>query len=396
MATMARIQVLLVLFGCLLAALPAADSCLIRLEIGSSSLAFSGASAASLMPGAFPVAPIDVDTRYSLVGAMWARIPGSSCPPANQQAWAKAIAAGPITITSAPSPYHYKPLEVSPDLQLAVMGLPLNMSSLSLNVTLTSKPGATAAALPLTVAAVIADGYVFSDTVMTGGPQLQQMAPERSSSAATASLSVTPPPPGQQQGAFLNITIPDFNVTFVGKTAGNVGGRPWNGSLTFSLAGPVQLSGLLGCPRDCGPYGRCVTVNNSTAAIGSAAAAANGSYACECECGWAVDPASGRCELASGTCPIYRSSSGTRSLSLIDSSNANSSGCSSDSSSAVMAQGGACPANYGFDVFTKTCSKCDALDWSGPNCKLCTSDKACQVSARCIADNQIYSMSVAA
>jgi hypothetical protein len=376
---MACIQVLVVLLGCFLGALPLADSCLIRLEIGSSSLAFDGASAASLMPGSFPVAPIDVDTRYSLVGAMWAQIPGSSCPPPNQQAWAKAIAAGPITITSAPSPYHYKPLEVSPDLQLAVMGLPLNISSLSLNVTLTSKPGATAAALPLTVAATIADGYVFSDTVMTGGPQLQQMASERSNSAATASLSVTTQP-SQQQGAkstpYLNITIPDFNVTFVGKTAGSVGGRPWNGSLTFSLAGPVQLSGLLGCPRDCGPYGRCVAVGSAGAA---AAAAGNSSYACECECGWAVDPASGRCELASGTCPIYRSSRGTRSLSLIDSSGANSSGCSSDSSSAVMAQGGACPANYGFDVFTKTCSKCDAPDWSGPNCKLCTSDKACQV-----------------
>ncbi|WIA23676.1 hypothetical protein OEZ85_000376 [Tetradesmus obliquus] len=146
------------------------------------------------MPGSFPVAPKDVDTRYSLVGAMWAQLPGSSCPPPNQQAWAKALASGPITITSAPSPYHYKPLEVSPDLQLAVMGLPLNMSSLSLNVTLTSKPGSAAAALPLTVAATIADGYVFSDTVMTGGPQLQQMAPERSSTTATASLAVTTSP----------------------------------------------------------------------------------------------------------------------------------------------------------------------------------------------------------
>jgi hypothetical protein len=333
------------------------------------------------MPGAFTVAPIDVDTRYNLVGAMWAQIPGNSCPPPNQQAWAKAIAAGPITITSAPSPYHYKPLEVSPDLQLAVMGLPLNMSSLSLNVTLTSKPGATAATVPLTVAAVIADGHVFSDTVMTGGPQLQQMANERSSSAATASLSVTTPPaqPGAKPTSYLNVTIPDFNVTFVSKTTGSVGGRPWNGSLTFTLAGTVQLSGVLGCPRDCGAYGRCVAVGSS-AATGSAAAAAagNSSYACECECGWAVDPASGRCELASGTCPIYRSSSGTRSLSLIDSSGTNSSGCSSDST-AVMAQDGACPANYGFDVFTKTCNKCDAPDWSGPNCKLCTADKACQV-----------------
>ncbi|WIA44169.1 hypothetical protein OEZ86_010500 [Tetradesmus obliquus] len=146
------------------------------------------------MPGSFPVAPKDVDTRYSLVGAMWAQLPGSSCPPPNQQAWAKALASGPITITSAPSPYHFKPLEVSPDLQLAVMGLPLNMSSLSLNVTLTSKPGSAAAALPLTVAATIADGYVFSDTVMTGGPQLQQMAPERSSTTATASLAVTTSP----------------------------------------------------------------------------------------------------------------------------------------------------------------------------------------------------------
>uniref|UniRef100_A0A383V3X3 ABC transporter domain-containing protein n=1 Tax=Tetradesmus obliquus TaxID=3088 RepID=A0A383V3X3_TETOB len=336
------------------------------------------------MPGSFPVAPKDVDTRYSLVGAMWAQLPGSSCPPPNQQAWAKALASGPITITSAPSPYHYTPLEVSPDLQLAVMGLPLNMSSLSLNVTLTSKPGSAAAALPLTVAATIADGYVFSDTVMTGGPQLQQMAPERSSTTATASLAVTTSPtgqPGAKQASTssLNITIPDFKVQFVGKTAGSVGGRPWNGTLTFSLAGPVQLSGLLGCPRDCGPYGRCVAVSNATVATGSAAAAAgNVSYACECECGWAVDPASGKCELASGTCPIYRSSSGSRSLSLIDSSGNSSSGCSSDGSTPVMAQGGACPANYGFDVFSKTCSKCDAPDWSGPNCKLCTSDKACQ------------------
>jgi hypothetical protein len=380
---MTRIKMLVVLVVCFIGSISLADSCLIRLEIGSSSLAFNGASAASLMPGAFPVAPIDVDTRYSLVGAMWAQIPGNSCPPPNQQAWAQAIAAGPITITSAPSPYHYKPLEVSPDLQLAVMGLPLNMSSLSLNVTLTSNPGATAAALPLTVAAMIADGHVFSDTVMTGGPQLQQMANERSTSSATASLSVTTPPgqAGAKSTAYLNVTIPDFNVKFVTKTTGSVGGRPWSGSLTFTLAGKVQLSGVLGCPRDCGAYGRCVAVSSSTAANNAAAAAAagNSSYACECECGWAVDPASGRCELASGTCPIYRSSSGTRSLSLIDSSGANSSGSGCDST-AVMAQGGACPANYGFDVFTKTCSKCDAPDWSGPNCKLCTADKACQVS----------------
>jgi hypothetical protein len=52
-------------------------------------------------------------------------------------------------------------------------------------------------------------------------------------------------------------------------------------------------------------------------------------------------------------------------------------GCTGDS---VAATAGTCPVHYGFDIFTKSCTKCDE-GWGGPACKQCATDDACKVRA---------------
>jgi hypothetical protein len=125
-----------------------------------------------------------------------------------------------------------------------------------------------------------------------------------------------------------------------------------------------------------------VAVNTSS----STAAARSKQYACECECGWSVDPNTGRCEAPGGTCPLFPSDgaggplllAGSNATSRSSAAGGGSAGCSSD---AVAATGGSCPAKYGFDFVSKTCKSCDD-GWGGAGCKQCATDEACKVSQR--------------
>jgi hypothetical protein len=153
-------------------------------------------------------------------------------------------------LTSAPSGYHYKPLAVSPPLlPLSVLGVPLNMSALELNMTLRSSSAGNSKAaagngepLSFGVNASVLHGHIYSNTPLTGGPQLQPLGPAVSVSTTPARLNLTAPGGGSPAGSAgsaqqLIIVLPEFKVTFEGKTYGVAGGKPWSGSLTFSLSG---------------------------------------------------------------------------------------------------------------------------------------------------------------
>lgn len=493
--------------------------CAFRLDIvaGAPSLQFTGASAASFIPGSFPVEPIDPGTAFGLRGALYGSIEGETVCPTSEAGWR--AAAPRLRISSAPSPYHFSPLQVrakhvphrecsrresslrcatpcwrerggggvcaadradvppspaarrcchgacstrarvapgctvlpahaaaliaaaaaparsacmsgnhqpppatpppppnttqappahraarqhkmphthqvTPDsMQLQVTGLPLNITDLQINMTLSgSGPADAAGALPLSVDADVLGGRVFSDTPLTGGPQLQALPRQSSRSTASAllllsragssssSAAAAAPAPAQ-----LTLQLQRLNLTFVSRTSGSVAGRPWTGSLTFSLSGPLNLTGVVGCPVDCGTRGRCVQVAAAAAAINASAAsstpatapAAAGGWGCECECGWAADPGTGRCEVPAGSCPLYLSGSAAAAAAAAAGGRA----APGVGDGAAAAANGACPTGFGFDVFARTCNRCEA-DWAGPGCGMCTTDKACQVCYR--------------
>lgn len=135
----------------------------------------------------------------------------------------------------------------------------------------------------------------------------------------------------------------------------------------------------MGCPVDCGSFGRCVAANSS-----SAAPRARRGYACECECGWAVDGATGRCDVPAGTCPLFPAGGGAAAMLMLEGGNGSRSVGGGDACAggdAVAATGGSCPAKYGFDIASKTCKRCEAEGWGGVGCRQCTTDDACKVRA---------------
>jgi hypothetical protein len=83
--------------------------------------------------------------------------------------------------------------------------------------------------------------------------------------------------------------------------------------------------------------------------------------------------------VSDGFCPLFSSSSGSSgNVVLLNGSSkgdAAAGGCTGDS---VAATAGTCPAHYGFDIFTKSCTKCED-GWGGPACKQCSTDDACKV-----------------
>lgn len=132
---------------------------------------------------------------------------------------------------------------------------------------------------------------------------------------------------------------------------------------------------------DCGPYGRCILLNATSRSTAAAAGGSGSSpYACECECGYTADPATGRCNVAQGFCPLFSSSGSGGNIVLLGNASRGSdaAGSSCSGGDSVAATAGTCPAKYGFDVFTKTCSRCED-GWGGPACKLCATDDACKV-----------------
>jgi hypothetical protein len=182
-------------------------------------------------------------------GSMYLKTAGSTCPTTADE-WRKA--AGSLQITAAPSGFVYKPIAMFPPLLATeVMSVPLNISALQLNMTLSSRgpaPAATDSPFRMAVNANVTHGFVFSDSPMTGGAQLQALSANNSISTSRALLNLTRPA-GQRQAAGpaqgsaqqLNIVLPEFSLTFNSKTSGMVGSRPWSGSLTFSLAGGCTL-----------------------------------------------------------------------------------------------------------------------------------------------------------
>jgi hypothetical protein len=236
----------LVLAFCLALAAGAAGECLLRLDVSpASSLSFTGTSQASLVPGAFPVTVKDTGAgppKIGLSGSMYLRTAAEGCPKTAAD-WL--AAAGSLQLTTAPSGYFYKPLTLFPPvLATAVLGsVPLNISALELNMTLSSSspaPATQATPFSMDVNATVTHGYVYSNAPTTGGPSLQALSAVNSLSTSTALLNVTQPAglaaaalPAQQ----LNLVLQDFKVTFVSETSGTMDGRPWTGSLTFSLSG---------------------------------------------------------------------------------------------------------------------------------------------------------------
>lgn len=231
----------------------AQGECLTRLDISrDSKLTFSGTSAVSLFPGAFPLQVQDVGDQgppqIGLQGSMYLRTPGS-CPKTAAE-WLEA--AGSMQLTAAPSGFVSKPISMFPALlPTEVMGVPLNISGLELNLTLTSRGPAPASQdrpFRMGINANITHGYVYSNSPLTGGASLQPLAANNSISTSRALLNLTRPAgaaaaaAGKKAGASsaqqLNLVLPEFKLTFNSQSSGvGAGGRPWTGSLTFSLTG---------------------------------------------------------------------------------------------------------------------------------------------------------------
>lgn len=235
----------------------ARSECVVRLDIHpATQLTFTGTSQASIIPTPFPLVVQDVGgepPRIGLSGSMYLKTAGSTCPSTADE-WRKA--AGSLQIAAAPSGFVYKPISMFPTLLATeVMSVPLNISALQLNMTLSSRgpaPATPDSPFRMAVNANVTHGFVFSNSPLTGGAQLQALSANNSISTSRALLNLTRPA-GQRQGAApaqgsaqqLNIVLPEFKLTFNSKTSGMVGSRPWSGSLTFSLTGQsVSAEGL--------------------------------------------------------------------------------------------------------------------------------------------------------
>jgi hypothetical protein len=252
-ARISRMQVANYVFGWLtfvsLLAL-ASGECVVRLDISpATQLTFVGTSQASIVPTPFPAQLVETDAgppKIGLSGSMYLKTAGSTCPTTAQE-WLAAAAS--MQLTAAPSGFYYKPLSLFPPLlSTTVVGVPLNISNLELNMTLSSKgpaPATQDSPFRMNVNATVTHGYVYSNSPMTGGEQLQELASVASVSTSKALLNLTQPAgaaaaskadaKGQPQQ--LNLLLPEFKLEFVSETSGVVGGRPWSGTFTFSLTG---------------------------------------------------------------------------------------------------------------------------------------------------------------
>jgi hypothetical protein len=238
---------------------------------------------------------------------------------------------------------------------------------MAFNVTLTGapqQPPASSGTADMDISAVLARGFVYSNTPQKGGASLDAMANVSYSNTTSVRFAVN----GTGPNATLSLTLPDFYMSFLGETQGvNPPGKPfagpWTGTLLMVFQGNVTLSGALGCPLNCGAWGRCRMVGSSAA--------------CECECGWEVSNTTGACDRPQGSCPAFTSdllTGGTRNFTLVTLTGG--AGAGGDSSSA-LGQGGTCATGYGYDMVSKTCSKCPP-GFSGAGCKACLADDSCR------------------
>lgn len=348
--------------------------CTARFEVvagqqNGTSLKFSGTSAYSLVPGSFPVKLNDPSTLVGLSGVMFASAPSAAACPADAAGWR---ALGALSVSSAPSRFYYQPLQVFPEMLYAnVLRVPLNISRLALNLTLSVAGGAAAgAAFPVAVQAAVTDGYVFSNTSITGGPQLNK-------------LNVTGTFSSEEQAAFeevkgkdgrrwLHLVVPEFSVNFSSFSSSAFKG---SGRMDFALRGRlVMRAPLSGCVRDCGPHGRC-------AAAGGAGKATTA--ACECECGWGADRLSGACTVPLGYCSIYGGAAAVTAVGAgapAAGAGAGAGAAAATSAAPAAAAGATCPAGFGYNVRTEGCDRCSD-GFGGPGCSMCSSDAACAAKA---------------
>eukprot|EP00775_Hariotina_reticulata_P001880 gene1880-2215_t len=155
-----------------------------------------------------------------------------------------------MILTSAPSGYTYKPVVMYPaNLHAGVMGLPLNVSNLAFNLTITAAAaaaGPSTGAVAVTVHSHILEGYVYSNTPLTGGAQLQPIADNiTSTTSGTAELSLQKNSIGSST---LTLVVPDFSMNFISVTAGVVGAGKsgsWRSSGTVAVDGVAVGPSLL-------------------------------------------------------------------------------------------------------------------------------------------------------
>lgn len=268
-ARISRMQVANHVFGWLafvsLLAL-ASGECVVRLDISpATKLTFAGTSQASIVPTPFPAELVETDAgplKIGLSGSMYLKTAGSTCPTTAAE-WLAAAAS--MQLTAAPSGFYYKPLSLFPPLlSTTVVGVPLNISNLELNMTLSSKgpaPATQDSPFRMNVNATVTHGYVYSNSPLTGGEQLQALADVTSFSTGKALLNLTQPSGAAAAAAAakgqlqqLNLLLPEFKLEFVSKTSGVVGGRPWSGTFTFSLTGAVVGMKVT---RPCGVLWKC-------------------------------------------------------------------------------------------------------------------------------------------
>jgi hypothetical protein len=311
----------------------------------------------------FPAKLNNPDTVIGFRGAMFASAPAAAACPADAAGWAALAAGGGLTITSAPGPYEFSPLQLVPEVLYAnIFKVPLNITRFAVNVTLgpsgAPPTGAPAGAAGLPVAAAVADGYVFSNSSVTGGPQLNPFVGVPPYSGAAEGRFTEADADG---GRWVLLTLPNLTFSFNSKTSGQFKG---DGTLDFSFSGPLVLRAPLGCGRDCGPHGRCK------------AGAGNGTTpACECECGWGVSPRTGACTEPLGYCSIYGGGVTFAAAGPVGTAGALLA-ARAGGGGGMAVSGASCPSGYGYNVRAQTCDPC-ASGFGGPGCRTCSSDAAC-------------------
>jgi ABC-type multidrug transport system ATPase subunit len=391
----------------------------LRFDVDSalSSFSFSGQSAYSKVAQgktSFPVT-LKPPVPLTLQGALWGGLvdggdgDNDGCP-TDASEWRAALPR--LRLASGPSAYAFEPLRLSPpSLYLSVFGVPLNITGLEYNLTLSGAPipaaaGAASSRSPppppgtLAVSATQLGAYVFSNTTLTGGAKLDPMGGEKATgftravrfeiddggggtggsknaTAAAATASQSSPPS-------IVLTIPGLNLTFASNTSGSSVAGEGYGTLRTTLTGTLvlraPLPGSPSCPAGgCGPYGRCVLgAGNSNNVTAASAAGAKGR--CECQCGWALSPKTGRCEVPGGaTCPLYPSGfGGAFAAGAASGGGAGASDLCADADGAsAAALRGACPQGYGYDPAQQRCERCPQ-GFGGAGCATCSGDAACR------------------
>jgi ABC-type multidrug transport system ATPase subunit len=410
---------------------PAAAGCPppagLRFDVDSAASSFSitGQSAYSKVAQgktSFPVTQQKPPVPLTLQGALWGGLVsaggeggGNDPCPTDAEGWRAALPR--LRLASGPSAYAFEPLRLSPpSLYLSVFGVPLNISGLEYNLTLSGAEALSSPPPPrppadnaLSVSATQLGAYVFSNTTLTGGAKLDPMGGEKTAALtravkvevmegeeggdATAAAATT----GSSSSASPSVvvlTIPGFNLTFASNTSGSSVAGEGYGTLRTTLNGTLVLRALLpgaaACPEGgCGPYGRCVAgVGGGTlpaAASKNTTTTSTATGRCECQCGWAVSPKTGRCEVPGGaTCPLYPSGFGGAFAARAAAAGARGGdpdACAGvgglDSVASALALRGACPQGYGYDVAQQQCERCPT-GFGGAGCNTCSGDAACR------------------